>query len=244
MPLTLISLAWVLFLLVKKKTWKRKLMWIALLLSFIFTNNFFAQKLMYWWEIPVTPISEITQSYPVGVVLTGIALTDRELNDRVYFARGADRIVNALQLYKEGKIKSILISGGTGRIDQEIGFPEAIALKDFLLLAGVPATDIILETQANNTYENAKFSAEILAERFPNQKVMLITSAFHMRRSAACFAKQGVEFDAYTGDFFAKENQKFALGEFLVPNPDALNIWTKLFKEWIGMAAYKVAGYI
>ena len=199
---------------------------------------------MHWWDIPATPLSEITESYPVGVVLTGIALTDRELNDRVYFARGADRIVNALQLYKTGKIKSILISGGTGRLDQEIGFPEAIALKDFLLLAGVPATDIILETQANNTYENAKFSAEILAERFPNQKVMLITSAFHMRRSAACFAKQGVEFDSYTGDFFAKDNQKFALGEFLIPNPDALNLWTKLFKEWVGMIAYKVAGYI
>ncbi|MGE0931455.1 YdcF family protein [Peijinzhouia sedimentorum] len=243
MPLTLVSLAWLAFLLIKKKTWKRRLMWLALLLSFVFTNNFLAQKLMYWWEIPATPISSL-ESYPVGVVLTGIALTDRELNDRIYFARGADRIVNALQLYKAGKIQKVLISGGTGRIDEEIGFPEAIALRDFLLLAGVPESDIILETQANNTYENAKFSAEILAQQFPNQKILLITSAFHMRRSAACFSKQGVDLDTFTGDFFAKDKQKHGLGDFLIPNPDALNIWTKLFKEWIGMIAYKVAGYI
>ncbi len=199
---------------------------------------------MYWWEIPATPIAEINQTYPVGVVLTGIAFTDRELNDRVYFSRGADRIVNALQLYKAGIIKNILISGGTGRIDQEVGFPEAAALKEFLLLAGVPEAAIILETEANNTHENAKFSAEILAKQFPNQKILLFTSAFHMRRSAACFSKQGVAFDGFTGDFFAKDSQKFGLDDYLIPNPDALNIWTKLFKEWIGMVAYKVAGYI
>lgn len=245
MPLTLISIFWIMFLVWPKGgKWKKRWMFTALILSFVFTNNFLAYKLMYWWEIPVTPLSEINQRYEVGVVLTGVALTDRAINDRVYFARGADRIVHAHLLYQKGIIKNILITGGTGRIDDDGKYPEAEALKRFLLQVGVPEQDIIVEPIANNTYENALFTAEILNRDFPGEKVLLITSAFHMRRSIGCFRKQGLEFDTFSADFYSKGREKYGVGDYLLPNPDALQLWTKLFKEWIGLAAYKVAGYI
>jgi uncharacterized SAM-binding protein YcdF (DUF218 family) len=243
MPLTLMAICWLGYLILKSGKWKKRALYAALSLSFLFTNNFLAQELMRWWEVPPTPIEEISGDYMVGVVLTGVALTDRELNDRVYFARGADRIVNALQLYKEGIIRKVLITGGTGRIS-DVGFPEAEALADFLRLAGVPSGDILLETKANNTYENALFTAEMLNELYPSEKILLLTSAFHMRRSAACFRKQNVDFDVYSGDFYTRGIRAYGFGDFLFPNADALLLWHKLFKEWIGMLTYKLAGYI
>jgi uncharacterized SAM-binding protein YcdF (DUF218 family) len=244
MPLTLIGISWILFWIFPKGKWKKTFLLASILLSYVFTNMYFADRVFRAWEIEATPLSAIQQSYKVGVVLTGVALTDRELNDRVYFARGADRIQLAQLLYKEGIIEKILITGGTGRLDDDFEYPEAEALAKYLLQVGVPKEDIILEPNANNTYENAAFTAAILQEMYPNEKVMLITSAFHMRRAAACFKKQGVAFDVFSGDFYTRGKPKYGIGDFLIPKHEALMLWTKLFKEWVGMLAYKVAGYI
>jgi uncharacterized SAM-binding protein YcdF (DUF218 family) len=237
------ALAWILFLLFPKGKWKRSFLVVALFLSYTFTNMYLADRLMYWWEDPVSSFEDLNQ-YELGVVLTGLALTDRQPADRVYFARGADRITLAHRLYTDGIIKKILVTGGTGRINDEFVYPEANALYMYLRQVGVPDEDIILETEARNTYENAVFAAEIIQNRFREKPVLLITSAFHMRRARACFEKQELEFDTFAGDFYARGRRKYGLSDFVVPQQEALMLWTKLFKEWIGMIAYKAAGYI
>lgn len=243
MPLSLMAIAWVLFLLFPKGKWKRIFLVGALLLSYVFTNMYFADRLMYWWEDEVSNFEDLNR-YEVGVVLTGLALTDREPTDRVYFARGADRITLAHRLYQEGIIKKILVTGGTGRLNDEFVYPEANALYMYLRQVGVPEEDIILETQARNTYENALYTKEILQDKFPGRPVLLITSAFHMRRARACFEKQEINFDSFPGDFYSRGRRKYGVSDFIVPHQEALMMWTKLFKEWLGMVAYKVAGYI
>jgi hypothetical protein len=44
-------------------------------------------------------------------------------------------------------------------------------------------------------------------------------------------------------DYYA-ENMRFNVPLLFFPDPLALQMWQKLFKEWIGIAMYKVAGYI
>lgn len=207
----------------------------------VFGNSFLINELLSLWEIPATPLSEINQTYDVAIVLTGITSIDQKPRDRVYFNRGADRLMHALQLYKIGKVKHILISGGSGNI---VGSKESEAeeLAEVLKMCGVPGKDITVENKSRNTRENALFSAQVLGEKFPNQSYLLITSAFHMRRAEGCFQKAGVPVTTFTTDFYSAP-RKFTPDRLLIPSEGALGKWYLLCHEILGFLTYKLIGY-
>ena len=241
MPLSIIILLLLATIFLKKQKYKRMTLIVAVFVLILFSNEFIANEAMTAWEISPTPIEKLAD-YDIGIVLTGITNTLKKPNDRVYFTHHADRITHALQLYKLGKIKKIMISGGSGRL-QYYSNSEAENLKYFLMLAGVHESDIIIEKKSNNTHENAQFSAKILKEDYPNKKYLLITSAFHMRRARACFAKEGLDVAVYSAGFYT-ENRQFSPDILFVPNIKAFDHWTVLVKEWLGYLMYWIVGYI
>jgi uncharacterized SAM-binding protein YcdF (DUF218 family) len=238
---------WVIFILIfavftRRKRLKRRLFRMGLGLTLLFSNFFIANGLMLLWEIPPTPLAEIKESYSVGIVLTGITMNQYKApDDRVYLREGADRIMHALLLYREGKIKKILITGGSIDITGEVHASEAKYLADILRLAQVPEEDIILETKARNTRENAQFSKEILDKKFPNQSYLLITSAFHLRRARACFEKVGLKVTPFSAAFYSYDFKWDASN--IIPSARAWYIWAVLIHEVTGYVVYKVVGY-
>jgi uncharacterized SAM-binding protein YcdF (DUF218 family) len=72
---------------------------------------------------------------------------------------------------------------------------------------------------------------------------LLITSAFHMRRSIACYRKAGLPVDTFSTDFYGHPGTYYP-DAFVIPKIEALVMWHKLVREWAGMVAYWVAGYI
>lgn len=192
------------------------------------------------WEISPRPIASLPH-YKLGIVLTGVT-TNHQPDDRVYFQRGADRVTHTIQLYKEGFLDKILISGGSGRL---IGGdePEADQFKSVMIMMGVKPEDLIIENQTRNTAESAiEVKKMLLHEGFNDKDCLLITSAFHMRRSLACYRKQGLNPDVFSTDFYTHPTD-FYPDTLLIPKIDAMNIWHKLIKEWVGLLAYKLAGY-
>lgn len=208
----------------------------------LFSNDFVTNEIVMLWELPATPISEIKKEYAIGIVLTGVTKGNMTPDDRVYFQRGADRVTHALQLYKLGKIKKILISGGSGSL-LERSRQEADEIADALRLMSVPNSDIIIENQSRNTHESAEALKAMLKDSVSSTDCLLITSAFHMRRSRACFKKAGWVTDTFTTDFLSHE-RKFTLDVLFVPRVESLLNWTIISREWVGMIAYKVMGYI
>lgn len=241
MPLVLVCLGFLISLLVTESRWRKRVFWFSFSLLLFFSNDFIANEAMRLWELPPTPYSKIKKEYDFGILLTGVTINDFEPADRVYFARGADRVVHTVDLYKRGIIKRILISGGTGRLLTE-GRPEADDLYKVMKMMGVPEEDMIIENESRNTYESAARVKELLASH-PDQNLLLITSAFHMRRSRACFSKVGLEVTTFTTDFYSHPRY-YTPESLIIPKADALQVWTKLFKEWTGMVAYRLAGYI
>lgn len=195
---------------------------------------------MLWWEVPPTLVSKLPE-YNVGIVLGGIT-SDKEPRDRIHVTGAADRILHALHLYREGKIKRIMISGGAGKILKD-DIPEAVLLKKILLLSQVPEEDILLESSSRNTRENALFSAEVLRKAYAPQKYLLITSAFHMRRAKACFEKVGLAVDTYSVDMRSEANE-YTPDVLFIPSSGAIGNWEILIREWMGILAYKLSGYI
>lgn len=226
---------------VKKVQWKKRLLWTALSLLLFFSNEFIANEVMKAWEVGPTPYDSITEVYDWGIVLTGVIYNDRQPADRVYFHHGADRVMHTIQLYKKGIIKKIIITGGTGSLLTAKRL-EADEIFDVMVMAGVPAVDILVERDSRNTHENAVNTKALLANE-PGSSYLLITSGFHMRRSLGCFNKAGLRADAFAADFYTRPRY-WNPDVLLVPKADSISLWQKLFKEWTGIVAYRVAGYM
>src|SRR5690349_7672274 len=142
-------------------------------------------------------------------------------NDRVYFHKGADRVYHNVQLYKLGLIEKILISGGSGKLVGE-SRPEADKFKDAMLLMGVPDSVILIENQTRNTFESAVEVKKMLADfDYSDKECMLITSAFHMRRSMACFQKAGLNPTPFSTDFYSHKRD-FYLDTLIIPQVDSI----------------------
>ena len=210
------------------------------ILLLFFSNDFIANEVMGWWEYSAIPFSEINHRYDVGILLTGVMSNDRLPDDRVYFSHGADRVTHTVDLYKRGIIRKILVSGGSGRLLTE-GRREAGEIRKALSLMGVPDSVMVIESESRNTHESAINVKDFLVS--DDKELMLITSAFHMRRSMACFTKEGLKVDPFPVDFYTHPRY-YTLDVLLIPKIGGLEIWHKLLKEWAGMLAYKVVGYI
>ena len=242
MPLTIICICLLASVFIKNTIWKKRFFLAAIMLLFLLTNEFIANELMRVWETDPRPFSAV-EKHKLGIVLTGATIARPYPDDRVYFQRGADRVVHTVQLYKLGLIEKILISGGSGRLI-DIGEREADQFKEAMELMGVPTDAIIIENETRNTHESAVEVKKILNQfNIQASECLLITSAFHMRRSLACFRKVELELEPFSTDFYSHEREYY-FDSFIVPKLDALIIWHKMVREWVGFVAYKMAGYI
>lgn len=226
----------------KNPKWKKRFFWIAFGMLFFFSNDFIANEAMKAWELQATAFKDVKKKYELGIVLTGVTSGRRIPDDRVYFQKGADRVTHAVQLYKLGQVKKILISGGSGLLVAP-ELREADELKKAFLLMGVPDSALLIENVSRNTAESATEVKKMLGDSIKSSDCLLITSAFHMRRSRACFAKAGIPMDTFTTDFYSHP-RNFYIDTLIVPQLEGLVLWQKLIKEWVGFTAYWMAGYV
>lgn len=241
-PLAITCACLVASLFVRRPAWKKRLAIAGVVLLLFFSNEFIANEVMRAWETDPVAFNRM-HPYRVGIVLTGAVIPRLEPSDRVYFQRGADRVIHAVQLYKLGLIEKILVSGGSGRLI-DIQEREADAFKEAMVLMGVPDSVILVEDETRNTHESAARVKQILQDRgYLSRDCLLITSAFHMRRSLACYRKVGLPMDSFSTDFYAYPTAWYP-DSFFIPKVEAIVIWHKLAREWVGFVAYWIAGYI
>lgn len=242
MPLTMVCALLLISRLVRRDVWRKTLLVTGIVLLFLFSNEFIANELMRGWEVDAKPYDGM-RKHKLGIVLTGAVMPQLKPDDRVFFQKGADRVVHTVQLYKLGLIEKILVSGGSGRLI-DIQEREADRFKEVMVLMGVPDSAILLENETRNTHESAKEVAKILSRLdYSSDECLLITSAFHMRRSLACYRKAGWPVEAFSTDFYAHSGDYYP-DSFFLPKIEALIIWHKLIREWVGFVAYWIAGYV
>lgn len=238
-------LVWVFMLLLvgflaRKQSIKMKFFYASFFTLLIFSNPFLADMAFRAWEGDAVPMSSIG-NYETGIVLTGVASVKRGAPDRVFFGKGADRVVHAVQLYKAGKIKRILISGGSGALMGK-KVRESEQLKKVFLFSGVPDSVIDIENSSRNTMENARFSRRLIDSLKLKPRFLLITSAFHMPRAMGCFKKAGIAADAYTTDFYIGDST-VTISDLIIPSESALMNWSILIHEVFGYWIYRLMAY-
>jgi uncharacterized SAM-binding protein YcdF (DUF218 family) len=217
---------------------KKSFIWAFGLLLF-FSNGFIFDEFARAWEVPATRYEDL-DVYDVAIVLGGMSVYDEDY-ERAQFYRGVDRLMQAVELYKLGMVKKIMITGGSGRVLHP-EMREGIYLKRYILFMGVKEQDLIFESDSQNTHENALFTKKIFDEKKIKGRLLLVTSAFHMRRSLGCFRAVGLDVEPYSTDRFAGP-RKFEFDHLFIPNVSIMSDWTILIHEWIGALTYKIIGY-
>jgi uncharacterized SAM-binding protein YcdF (DUF218 family) len=238
-PFTFICFLLGYILLFRKNASNRKLSFIVFGLILFFSNSYVINTLLENWELKTKPIQEMPESYEVGIVLGGFAKSQFKTNDRIYYTEAADRLIHAVLLYRKGKIKKILISGQFQPVAQVVKLQND-PLVEISIVFGVPIADLLLEDQSQNTYENAQYSEKMLLDRGYRQRHLLITSAFHARRAAACFKKTRIQFDVFSTHYLS---EKVSGLDLIKPDVYALMKWQYLIKEWLGWGVYKMLHY-
>ncbi|WP_310393200.1 YdcF family protein [Hymenobacter sp.] len=222
---------------------RRRRQWLraALALAVMGTNPALVNEALLAWELPPVPLAALPRRSDAAVLLTGITQVDKSPHDRAYLGPGADRLTHALWLYRAGRVRRILISGGSGAVLAK-AHSEASDLATLLRLAGVPASAILLEPASRNTRENAQFTRRLLAAHPELDSLVLVTSAFHQRRALGCFARVGLRPVPFPADFRSTD-RKATPDYWLVPSPAALERWSLLAHEVAGWVTYKLLGY-
>jgi uncharacterized SAM-binding protein YcdF (DUF218 family) len=83
----------------------------------------------------------------------------------------------------------LLTSGGQGPGED---LPEARAMADHLIARGVPEDQILVEDRSRSTEENLQFSKEIMQNRRPDYRCLVVTNNFHVMRAARIARKEKV----------------------------------------------------
>ncbi|WP_216912491.1 YdcF family protein [Nocardia noduli] len=97
----------------------------------------------------------------------------------------ASRLDRALAVFRaefdSGRSPVVVTSGGKGP-DEEVS--EALAMSTYLVENGLPPEKVVHEDRSTNTNENLLFTAELLGDRGGSTRMVLVTSNFHILRTA------------------------------------------------------------
>ncbi len=152
-----------------------------------------------------------------------------------------DRFYGGVDLYKAGKAPFLIFTGAwlPWRPDAK---PEGDVLTEYAVNLGVPRDHILTTGRVMNTDAEARAVAELLADENDSHgapTVLLVTSAFHMRRAQLLFARAGVETNPFPVDFRADEGRVLTILDFL-PDAESLHKTETALREFYGLLFYQL----
>jgi uncharacterized SAM-binding protein YcdF (DUF218 family) len=113
---------------------------------------------------------------------------------------------------------------------------EADVAARLLVSLGLQDFRILKETESRNTWQNARNTAR----RFGYKTIILVTSAYHMRRSVFCFENNGFRVVPAPADYLCSRASRYDALSFL-PSVDAFHgVYTALH-EYAGLLYYRLA---
>ena len=188
-------------------------------------------------QYPPTPVVQSPTADAIVVLAGDISIP---IPPRVESQVRGNRTVHTLRLYRAGKAPLIIVSGGN--VFPQEGFrPEAAYTADLLQEWGIPQSAIIFEGNSRNTRENAVETSRLLNNRQLN-RVLLVTSAFHMPRAFATFRGVGIDAIPSPSSISAELAQPTLLN--WIPSLDGLGTMQSVVHEKIGIFIYRMRGWM
>ncbi len=218
----------------------------ALLILLVCANGFVVGGLIVSLE-SATPSLSPSATADAIVVLSGGTLpqilprTTIEVND------AGDRVLYGATLFRQHRAPRVVVTGdvGTGGIAFR---PESDEMAELLESLGVPGPAIVTERQAQNTHEHAVNLCPTFAQ-LGIHRVLLVTSALHMRRSVGVFRHScpSVDYVPAPTDFrgiYGLPEPRYRAVSRLIPTPRALLDFSDVTHEYVGILYYHLRGWL
>ncbi len=145
------------------------------------------------------------------------------------------RIITAVRLQKKLGVP-VIISGGAVFEGKST---EASVIKRFLVDLGVPEGMILVEDKSRDTIENAKYTAQI-CKAIGCKEPLLVTSAYHIKRSLISFEKTGMKVTPFPAQFKTSKTRRYLWYDFLPSAKHLKNTYIALH-EYVGLVFYRFA---
>jgi uncharacterized SAM-binding protein YcdF (DUF218 family) len=200
--------------------------------------------LAVWVALPLEerfPRFEDDGTPVAGIVVLGGAIETRlsAARDQLVVNDAGERHIAMADLARRYPQARLVFTGGSGSLkDGHVSEAEIVGRTADTL--GLPRTRLILEDRSRNTHENAAFTADLVKPK-PGERWLLVTSAWHMPRAVGCFRAAGFTVSPYPVDYrTAGRRDAFRFQGFA---SEGLQVLDLVVKEWIGLVAYRLAGY-
>lgn len=134
------------------------------------------------------------QEMPVAMVFGGGMLENGDETPMQY-----DRVEVGVQLYKEGKVGKLLITGDDGRrVVNEVD-----TMKQHAIEKGVPESDIVVDPAGLRTYESCYRAKEI----YGITHAIGVSQDFHLSRIIYFCSRHGINIVGFSADKRVYDNQ-------------------------------------
>lgn len=151
----------------------------------------------------------------------------------------AERLTEGVRLAIKHPEAKIVFTGGVGGLISG-GTDAATPIGQLLQDWGIPPERIVLEKTSRNTLENAIFTRDLVSPA-PDDRWLLVTSAYHMPRAMGVFRHAGFNVEPYPVDYRTHGTQD--LKRLFETVGDGVKRTDSVVKEWVGLLAYRLAGH-
>ena len=190
-----------------------------------------ATKYLEKGHLPKT-VNEIDSADAI-VVLSGLLRTVKFGSSFTYdLTEAADRLIAGIDLINAKKAPFIIFT--RGQHPWSLGRPEGEILANLAVKFGVQKEKILMTRPVHNTSDEARAVKELLSS--PRNKIILVTSAFHLKRAEKVFTKSKITVLPYPVDF-RTEVSKLTLLD-LIPNSESLYKSSIAVREMFGRLYY------
>jgi len=128
-------------------------------------------------------LSKNEKNADIAVILGNKVNKDGTLSKRLQ-----KRLECGLNLFRNGQIKKIVVSGGLGKE----GFYEGDKMKEYLIKNNVPDSLVIVDNSGNNTLATVHNTIKI-KDSLNFKSVIVVSQHFHLTRTKMLFQKHGIK---------------------------------------------------
>tara|TARA_Y100001978_G_scaffold195156_1_gene203073 strand:- start:8892 stop:9659 length:768 start_codon:yes stop_codon:yes gene_type:complete len=225
------------------KSRRNSVIYAVLFILWTSSTNVFSQFLLNIVESPWRQIKlENVNSANAIVVLSGGL---QPFNSKIIIQewQDPDRFFAGINLLKSDKAPYIIFTAGIRPLQKDI-YPESKIYSYKAIELGIPKEKILITKFAKNTAEEGARVKELLKNDNQNekQKIILVTSAFHMNRAKKIFERNNFVVIPFPVDF---KNYQYKGNDFktflfrIVPNAYDLQQTSFVIREIMGRIVYR-----
>lgn len=214
----------------------QKIIYFTILIFYVLSTSVFSNFIMkevegkYYYP----NLKGVTKADAI-VVLSGMMRINEFENNHILEWGDIDRFFKAIELYFSKKSNTIIFTGGKSPYNIT-KISEGDVLKQYAIKFGVKMNDILVTKEVLNTSEESIAVKNLIGIK---KSIILVTSAFHMKRAKSIFEKKGFKVIPYKVDYKTPPNLSLNFIDFL-PSSSGLRRTEIALRELLGRLYYSL----